>query len=169
MNELAQALIGESAHAAPAHILEALPEDLAHQTISGCPRTIYEELWHMAFWQQMTLDWVSGIKTPYPASPSDPFPTKADLAAETWAQLCQRFLDDAQRAAAITGDAGRLPIEVHCPSRPGEPERIMSVQDQLTSLAAHNAYHFGRIVLMRQMLGSWPPPSGGFTWQEIRL
>jgi hypothetical protein len=38
------------------------------------------------------------------------------------------------------------------------------VREQLESFAAHNAYHFGRIVLLRQMLGSWPPPSGGLTW-----
>ena len=41
----------------------------------------------------------------------------------------------------------------------------MTVGEQLESFAAHNAYHFGRIVLLRQMLGSWPPPSDGLTWQ----
>ena len=49
-------------------------------------------------------------------------------------------------------------------SRPGMPVRVMSIRDQLESLGAHDAYHFGRIVLLRQMLGSWPPPSGGFSW-----
>ena len=38
------------------------------------------------------------------------------------------------------------------------------VRDQLISLAAHNAYHLGRIVLLRQLLQAWPPASGGFTW-----
>jgi len=38
------------------------------------------------------------------------------------------------------------------------------VRDQLISLASHNAYHFGRIVLLRQLMQSWPPTSGGFTW-----
>jgi hypothetical protein len=61
MNELAQALTAESAHAAPEHILEALPEELAKRPVYGAPHTIYEELWHMVFWQQMTLDWISGI------------------------------------------------------------------------------------------------------------
>jgi hypothetical protein len=40
----------------------------------------------------------------------------------------------------------------------------MPVQEELISLAAHNAYHFGRIVLLRQLLETWPPPSGGFRW-----
>ena len=34
----------------------------------------------------------------------------------------------------------------------------------LCGFAAHNAYHLGRVVLLRQMMGSWPPPSGGLTW-----
>jgi len=41
---------------------------------------------------------------------------------------------------------------------------MMTVREQLESLVAHNAYHFGRIVLLRQLLRSWPPVSGGFSW-----
>jgi hypothetical protein len=40
----------------------------------------------------------------------------------------------------------------------------MSVRDQLISLAAHNAYHLGRIVVLRQLQQAWPPVSGGFSW-----
>lgn len=164
MNELAQALTAESAHAAPQHILEDLPDELAKRAISGAPHTIYEELWHMAFWQQMTLDWISGLETAYPVKTSDPFPTETQALAESWPQLCRRFLEGAQQAGSVASDAARLSIIVRCTSRPGHPVRLMSVQDQLISLAAHNAYHFGRIVLLRQLLGVWPPPSGGFNW-----
>jgi uncharacterized damage-inducible protein DinB len=164
MNELAEALSAESAHAAPAHILEALADELAQRAVPGAPRTIYQELWHLAFWQQMTLDWISGIETAYPAKASDPFPTEAQCAAEPWPRLCRRFLEGAEQAASAAGDAKRMATIVRCPSRPGQPTRLMSVEEQLISLAAHNAYHFGRIVLLRQLLGAWPPPSGGFTW-----
>jgi hypothetical protein len=30
----------------------------------------------------------------------------------------------------------------------------MAIREQLISLATHNAYHFGRLVLMRQLVGS---------------
>ena len=59
-----------------------------------------------------------------------------------------------------SGQAGKV---VRCPSPPGAPVRTMTVREQLESLAAHNAYHFGRIVLMRQIAGAWPPASGGDT------
>ncbi len=94
-NELSQALTAESAHAAPAHILEGIPDQSVHQAVAGAPHTIYQELWHLAFWQNMTLDWISGIETPYPAATSDPFPSKTQTVAETWEGLCLRFLKDA--------------------------------------------------------------------------
>jgi uncharacterized damage-inducible protein DinB len=161
MNELQQALIGDSAAAPPAHILEGIQSDLAHRMIKGAPHSIYQELWHVAFWQQVTLDWVNSIETPFPAHPSAGFPADAH---EPWDQLRQRFFHGNQQTAALAGDEMRLEQSVRCPSRPGNPVRIMSVREQLESLAAHNAYHFGRIVLLRQLCGAWPPPSGGFSW-----
>jgi uncharacterized damage-inducible protein DinB len=164
MNELEQVLAGESAHPAPARILEALAPELAHQKPAGATHSIYEELWHINFWQQMTLNWIAGVETPYPASPADGFPTVLDAEREYWGQLCERFLSGNRLAVEAARDKTRLDVEVRCPSRPGEPVRIMTVREQLESLGAHNAYHFGRIVLLRQLLGAWPPPSGGYSW-----
>jgi uncharacterized damage-inducible protein DinB len=164
MNELGQALIAESAHAAPDKIVAALADELANRAVPGAPHTIYQELWHLTFWQQISLDWIAGIETPCPATNEDSFPTNAQQAAEPWAELRRRCIEGTEQAASIASDAARLSRDVRCPSRSGRPVRVMSVQDQLISLAAHNAYHFGRIVLLRQLLGAWPPPSGGFSW-----
>jgi len=164
MNELEQVLSGDSAHTPPAEILEGLSSEAAHTAIPGSPRTIYQELWHIAFWQQTTLDWVRGIETPYPVRASNGFPAPADTGRESWEQLCQRFFSTNKEAAAEANNARRLDVEVRCPSRPGQPTRTMTVREQLESLGAHNAYHFGRIVLLRQLMGLWPPPSGGFSW-----
>jgi uncharacterized damage-inducible protein DinB len=162
MNELAQALIAKSYAAPPANILQGLTDDLAHRELPNIPHTIYGELWHLAFWQQITLDWIAGTETPYPEKPTGAFPSKPHT--ESWEQLRERFLHGAEQAAAAAQDTTRLDLPIRCPSHPGAPTRIMSVRDQLISLAAHNAYHLGRIVVLRQLLQSWPPPSGGFTW-----
>lgn len=164
MSELEQILIGESYAAAPSHILEGLSEEHVHRRPAGAPHSIYEELWHVAFWQQVTLDWVGGVETPFPASPADGFPTVLDMERESWDRLCQRFFSGAAEAAAAANDQSRINEMVRCPSRPGEAVRVMSVRDQLESLGAHNAYHLGRIVLLRQLLGLWPPNSGGYSW-----
>jgi hypothetical protein len=164
MNELAQALIGESAAAPPAHILEDVANDLAYHAVQFAPHTIYEELWHITFWQQVTLDWVNGVETPFPVHASAGFPGKGDVDLEPWGQLRQRFFHGLEQAAAVAGDDTRHAQRVRCPSRPGNPVRIMTVREQMESLAAHNAYHFGRIVLLRQLCRAWPPASGGFSW-----
>ena len=41
---------------------------------------------------------------------------------------------------------------------------MMTVREQMENMAVHNGYHFGRIVLMRQVFGVWPPAGGGFGW-----
>jgi uncharacterized damage-inducible protein DinB len=164
VTELEQLLAGDGAAAPPAFILEDLSSDLAHRKISHAPRTIYEELWHIAFWQQITLDWIRGIETPYPEHASAGFPTSGDAAREDWDALRTRFFHANRQAAVAASDVARLELPIRCPSRPGTPLPTMTIREQLESLAAHNAYHFGRIVLMRQLLGSWPPPSGGYSW-----
>jgi uncharacterized damage-inducible protein DinB len=164
MNELEPALTGESAHAAPAHILEGLEANVVHREIAGVPHTIYQELWHIAYWLQMSLDWIGGVETPYPVRSSNSFPDKAQTKRESWEELCQRFFRGIEEAAALTRDTKRLKVSVRCSSRPGEPVRTMTVREQLESLAAHDAYHLGRIVVLRQLCGQWPPKSGGLTW-----
>jgi uncharacterized damage-inducible protein DinB len=164
MSELEQVLIGDSAHTPPAQILDGLTSEAAHKRVPGAPRTIYEELWHIAFWQQVTLDWIRGIETAYPVHASDGFPTAEQARHESWDELRHRFHATNKQAGDASLNSARLDVPVRCPSRPGMPTRTMTVREQLESLGAHNAYHFGRIVLLRQMQGLWPPPSGGFSW-----
>lgn len=164
MNELERVLAGDSAAASPSAILEGLDSELAHRRIEGAPHTIYQELWHIAFWQQVTLDWIRRIETPYPAHASDGFPGERDTETESWDALRRRFFETNQMAAEATRNATELEHPVRCLSPTGVPVRTMTVREQLESLGAHNAYHFGRIVLLRQLLHSWPPPSGGNTW-----
>jgi len=164
MNELERALISNSAAAPPAHILEDLGQELVHLKTPGAPRTIYEELWHIAFWQQVTLEWIEGIETPYPEHAAEGFPTMRDIANENWDQLRNRFFTSLIKAAEATRDTAKLQNIIHCPSAPSSPVRTMTVREQLESLTAHNAYHFGRIVLLRQLHHAWPPASGGDSW-----
>lgn len=164
MTELALALVGDSAATPASHILENLSEELSHRRVAGAPHTIYDEVWHMAFWQQVTLEWIAGVETPCPEHAAQGFPSDADTARESFPELCHRFLEGAAKAAAAADDPEGIDKPIQCPSPAGKPTRTMSVREQLESLAAHNAYHLGRVVLLRQMLGSWPPPSGGFTW-----
>lgn len=174
--ELQRILIGDGVGAPPSHILEAVDDAMAHARLPGLPHSIYEEVWHLAFWMELSLDWIAGRPTPYPEHASGGFPPSrttsgsslvvglGSAAPESWAALKDRFLRGIETAAAIAGDPSRLDALVACPSRsPAEP-RVMPVRDQVDGIASHNAYHLGRIVAMRQIVGGWPPPSGGDTW-----
>ncbi|WP_213803969.1 DinB family protein [Granulicella sp. dw_53] len=107
MTELALAIIGDSAAAPALHILEGISEELAHRKVPNIPHTIYEELWHLAFWQQVTLDWIRGIETPFPAKPADGFPPTESPTPETFEALRHRFLQAGEEAAAAANDTGQ--------------------------------------------------------------
>jgi len=164
MNELAKALISTSAFASPKNILQAIPEAAAHQrpstTLGAATHSIYDEVWHMAYWQEISLDWIEGKPTAVPLHAAEGFPSDTN---EPWDSVHDRFLAGTQNAAAIANDIDRLEVVVACPNVDA-PLRTMTIHDQLVSLAAHNAYHLGRIVLLRQLLNLWPPPDGGYTW-----
>jgi uncharacterized damage-inducible protein DinB len=164
MNELVETLVGDSAATPPDRVLHGLDEELAHRATAGSPHTIYEEVWHLAFWQQVTLDWINGIDTPCPEHASHGFPGDDAKRRENWETVRHRFLEGTQLAASVARDEDWLKRAIQCPSPPGKPTRTMTVREQLESLTAHNAYHIGRVVLLRQINNSWPPAAGGFTW-----
>jgi uncharacterized damage-inducible protein DinB len=164
MNELERALIADSFATPPAHILEGVDDGLAHRATPGAPHTVYAELWHIVYWQQISLDWIKSIETPVPAHASLGFPNEEQVAQEPWPRLCERFFTTVAEAAYHARTEDSLNEPIRCPSPPGVPTRTMTIREQLESLAAHNAYHFGRVVLLRQLAGAWPPASGGFTW-----
>lgn len=164
MEELERALVADSAAAALSHILEGISKELAERKLAGASHTIYGEVWHVTFWQKITLDWVAGKETPVPEHAALGFPSSEDRTAEPWDELYLRFFAGLEQAAMVARETGRLDEAIRCPSPSGKPVRTMSVRDQLISLAAHNAYHFGRVVLLRQVFGAWPPASGGYTW-----
>ena len=71
-----------------------------------------------------------------------PVVTSAELAV-----VRELFLAGARTAAALGQAPARLAAEVE----PG-----VTLADELHCVAVHNAYHFGRIVALRQRIGAWP-------------
>lgn len=113
---------------------------------SAQSHSIYDELWHAALWQTIMVDrdealydrlWQSGPR--YPQQPP------ANLSE--WTALVEDFLGGLERALTCTRSPETLSREVN----PGE-----TMADILSGLAVHNAYHLGKIVALRQVLGAWP-------------
>jgi len=107
---------------------------------SGMSHSIYEELWHVVAYQQCILE------------AGDPdgerFPSAAPEHEHQWHDLVRKFLDGARAAADLGQSPERLAFELE----PG-----LTLADELNCVAVHNAYHFGKIVALRQRIGAWPP------------
>lgn len=106
----------------------------------GASHSIYEELWHAASYQRSIVEREQATGEFYPKA--------APQHAQQWDDLVRLFLDGAQAAIAWAESPERLALEVE----PG-----VTMADELHSVAVHNAYHLGKIVALRQMIGAWPP------------
>jgi hypothetical protein len=124
-----------------ARLLSGLTLEQVTLRPDGAPHSIYDELWHAVGYQQSIVE---------PGEPvtGDLYPTAPPEDEHQWHDLVRVFLDGARAAAAMGQTPDRLALEV----TPG-----VTMADELSSVAVHNAYHLGKIVALRQRIGAWPP------------
>ncbi|AWN22421.1 hypothetical protein DKM44_03540 [Deinococcus irradiatisoli] len=133
-----------------AHILAGLTLAQVGARPAGAPHSIYEELWHTEMWQRIVLErdaaatrlWEDDVLFPPQAAPPD---------LPSWQELVGAFLASSERAVELSQD------EAWLDTPQGADNPGFTWRDALSQLAVHNAYHLGRIVLLRQLLGCWSP------------
>ena len=133
-----------------ARLLSGLTFEQVTMRPPGLPHSIYEELWHTTKWQSIVVqcDWPAAAAW---VGGGQQFPSEAPDKERMWADLVTEFLAGSAKAA----EWGRSPEALTQEVRPG-----VTLADRLESLAVHNAYHLGKIVALRQVIGAWPPPIG---------
>lgn len=121
---------------------------------ASAPHSIYQELWHATTVLRKSLDGGRVVLESWPHA--EHFPAEhGPIDQEVWDALVRDYL-----AASIEAvDRARRPGWLETPD-PGYEEHGLTWRDSLEFLAVHSAYHLGRIVLLRQQLGVWPPASG---------
>ncbi len=148
------ALSGKGAHVEVRKAIEGLDWKLAGQRPPGVPHSIFQLLNHIAFWQEWAVKWLDGENPAIPKHASGSWPGgEGPVSSEEWEQAVNR-LDKA--LDALTGRGAELNLM--------EKRGGKSRMEMLQTIAAHSSYHIGQLVTVRQMLGVWPPPSGGVTW-----
>lgn len=155
MSALPQLLTGRGAFAPVRNILQGIELKQLGVRPDLAPHSIYEELWHLVYWQELLLAWARGEARVLPARAAESWPASqapADLAEAR--ELVRRFLEGINAASRLAS-SDQLDAVVY--------ERY-TLRALLESLLAHNSYHLGRIVLLRQLIGIWPPPGGGESW-----
>jgi hypothetical protein len=148
------ALSGKGAHVGTKNLFEGLDWKTAGTRPEGAPHSIFQLLNHLTYWQDWVVKWLDGGNPTVPKHASGGWPGKVSPAnAKEWQGAVRDFRSGLARLARQSREADALTTR-------GEHSRLGMVQ----SIASHNSYHAGQIVVLRQMLGKWPPPSGGVTW-----
>lgn len=148
------ALSGKGAHVASKTIFEGLDWKLAGARPSGSAHSLFQILSHLTFWQEWVIKWLDGGKPTIPKHAAGSWPGNPEPAsAKEWDEAVRGF------EKGLTELDHRIHA-VDLLSKRGKQTRL----EMLQAIANHNSYHLGQAVLLRQILGVWPPPSGGLTW-----
>jgi len=149
-----RALSGNNAHVETGTILEALDWKLAGMRPDGVPHSLFQLVNHMIYWQEWVVKWLDGKKPRTPKHAAGGWPGAVSPAnRKEWERVVRRFrsaldaLDHRSRKADLLSKRGK-----------------MTRLEMLHIIASHNSYHAGQAAFLRQLLGAWPPPSGGVTW-----
>lgn len=139
-----QHLFVDGEYAAREKILSGLILEQVTFLPSRISHSIYDKLWHLSKWQHIIAlrdealyeTWVRGGR----------YPTRLPASEQDWHDLVERFLAGLEQVLVWTTSPDKLKFKIV----PG-----ITMTDNLHSLAIHNAYHFGKIMAIRQMLGAW--------------
>jgi uncharacterized damage-inducible protein DinB len=145
-----EGLIEEWSSFTPAsRALDGLTPEQAVTKLEGWPHSIAETVAHMLCWQRNDITTIeTGVEPP--VTPEENWPV---VTHDDWPRLKDEFLASLEKSREIARDPENLDRFIL-------GGRI-SVGLRLVWFTGHNAYHLGQVVLMRRIIGAWPPPGGG--------
>jgi uncharacterized damage-inducible protein DinB len=148
------AITGKNAHMEAGDILDGLDWEKAGSRPGNTPHSALQLLNHIIFWQEWAIQWLDGKKPAAPKHASDSWPGPGQAESE------QEWRDAVRRFAGGLDELDKRTLEGDIFQKRGKYSRL----EMIEIIVRHNSYHLGQIVAIRQMLGAWPPPSGGLTW-----
>jgi len=153
-------LIDTFAFMPPRHAIDGLSPADAERRLPNAPHSIAEIVAHLVFWQTWFTRRAEGIHDAMVTSAALGWPAVAD---GSWNDLRSRFEAGLERLAEVAGNVSNADTLLSPPLE-FPPLAHYTIRDTVTHVANHNAHHFGQIVVLRQMMGLWPPPSGSWTF-----
>lgn len=149
-----RALSGKDSHVETGEVFSGLDWRAAGSKPRGAPHSVYQLVEHMSYWQDWAVAWLEGKTPAVPRHASGSWPSEARPAGRReWEEAVSRFRRGLR--ALERGSRGADPA-------PWRDRK--SRLEMLHIIGAHNSYHAGQVAFLRQLLGKWPPPSGGVTW-----
>jgi uncharacterized damage-inducible protein DinB len=152
VNTLQKVLLSKTPFAKPENVIQQIPFDKVTLRPDHVSHSLYEELWHIDYWMRFSLALIRGENPVLPEHSTESFPPdNAALSEAAWQTLVRQVLEGLNTLVVLGQNETEL-------ARMFDAEN--TVHDELIIIAAHNAYHFGRMVMLRQLLGIWPSELG---------
>ncbi|CAN5209012.1 DinB family protein [soil metagenome] len=149
---VARLLDWDEAHAGFDKALSGIPPELRGVPPEGLPYSPWQLLEHLRLAQRDILDFCRDPDYTQPEWPEDYWPpTPAPRSADEWERSVEAFRGDRDALRRLASDPD-LDLTAEIPH--GEGQTYLR---ELLLVADHNAYHLGQLVVVRRLLGIWPP------------
>jgi len=149
---LARLLAWEDAHVSYDTAVKSLEPRLRGTQPPGLPYSPWQLVEHLRMAQHDILDFCRNPGYQEMKWPEDYWPAAAEPpSSAAWTASLQEFREDreALRALALNPAIG---LETRIPHGTGQ-----TYLRELLLAVDHSAYHVGQLVVVRRLLGSWPP------------
>jgi uncharacterized damage-inducible protein DinB len=149
---VARVLAWEEAHSGLDSALADLPPELRGEKPDGLPYSPWQLLEHIRIAQHDILDFCRNSDYAELDWPDDYWPSSATPPdPKSWDASIQAFQRDREALQDLTNDA-TIDLTSRIPHGSGQ-----TYLRELLLVADHTAYHVGELIVVRRLLGSWPP------------
>jgi DinB superfamily len=149
---LAKLLEWEDAHANFASAVASLPEGLRGKQPPGLPYSPWQLVEHLRITQQDIFDFCVNPKYQEISWPRDYWPPSSEPPSRhAWSDSIRAFERDRAALQQLARNPG-VNLESTIPHGLGQ-----TYLRELLLAADHAAYHIGELIVVRRLLGAWPP------------
>jgi hypothetical protein len=151
-DELTALLSVRQAHLGFEDAVADFPLEHVNTRPPNCPYTFWHLLEHMRICQRDILEYIESENYQSLRFPDDLWPDPSALTdANGWQHTIDSLLADRQRLAEIANDPT---VDLMAPlANSGSSQH--TIVREIHVIAAHNSYHVGGLVMMRQVMGFW--------------
>ena len=154
--QLVRHLDGLDAHMPFEAAVQDFPDAAMNTRPPGVEYTPWHLIEHLRLTQADILDYVTNAEYVGLEWPREYWPDRSATATRAvWDATIASFLTDRSSIRSLVLDDDRDLFAVI----PGTPGHTLLREVRIVS--DHNAYHLGEFAILRQVMGSWPPPHDG--------
>lgn len=153
-DQIARALDWGEAHADFDKAVAGLAPDLRGRRVHGLPHSAWEILEHLRIAQHDILDFATNANYEVMTWPDEYWPSSPEPPSQNaWDDSVTQFKRDRAALKKLAVDP-KVDLAARIPH--GEKASQTYLRAVLLVID-HNAYHVGELVLVRRLLGAWPP------------